>query len=71
MGYGFRMPTPPFRPNARGALFALLALGLIGIGVAAGLHGVWVIAVAAAVIGLWMADLSLRDLGLRGGRRPG
>jgi hypothetical protein len=60
------MPGPRFRLSARGALFVVLALGLLGIAVAAGSAGEWAIAVAAAVLGGWMADLALRDLGVRG-----
>jgi hypothetical protein len=67
-GYGAEMSTSPPRPKARGLLFAVLALGLLGIGVAAFHGGVWVIGLAAAVLGLWMADLASRDLGLRGRR---
>jgi hypothetical protein len=54
--------------NLRGLLFIALALGLAGVGVAAWRGGVAVIAVAAAVLAVWMADLALRDLGLRGRR---
>ncbi len=57
----------PARPRyrARGALFAALTVGLLGIAVAAASASVWVIAGAAAAIGLWMADLARRDLGPR------
>lgn len=65
------MSTSTPRPKARGILFSVLAAGLIGIGYAAVRGGVWIIAVAAAVIGLWMADLALRDFGVRGNRGGG
>jgi hypothetical protein len=48
--------------RSRGLLFAALALGLAGIGVAAADHGEWVIAVAGIALGLWLADLARRDL---------
>jgi hypothetical protein len=47
---------------ARGILFCCLALGLLGIAAASALADEWVIAVAAAAIGLWMGDLARRDL---------
>lgn len=53
------------RPNPRAILFVALALGLAGIGLAAVMAGRWPIAVAAFVLGVWMADLALRELGLR------
>ena len=67
-GYGLPVSTSSPRPRARGILFTVLAAALIGIGYAAVRGGVWVIAVAAAAIGVWMADLALRDFGVRGGR---
>jgi hypothetical protein len=39
-----------------------LAAGLLGIAAEAASSSVWVVAAAAAVIGLWMADLARRDL---------
>ena len=60
------MPGPSFRLSARGALFVVLALGLLGIAATAALAGEWAVAAAAAVLGGWMADLALRDLGVRG-----
>jgi hypothetical protein len=60
------MPGPTLRISARGVLFVVLALGLLGIAVAAASAREWAVAVAAAVIGAWMADLALRDLGVRG-----
>jgi uncharacterized membrane protein YjjP (DUF1212 family) len=53
------------RPNPRAILFVALALGLVGIGLAAVMAGRWPIAVAAFVLGVWMGDLALRELGLR------
>ncbi len=55
---------PPSRPRyrARGALFVALAVGLLAIAWGAAAASVWVVAGAAAVIGLWMADLARRDL---------
>jgi CHASE2 domain-containing sensor protein len=66
--YGVPVSTSSPRPKARGILFFVLAAGLVGLGYAAVRQGVWVIAVAAAAIGLWMADLALRDFGVRGAR---
>ena len=57
------VPARP-RPSARALLFVLLAVGLLAIGAAAGGAGRWLIALPAAVLGLWMADLALRDLGV-------
>jgi hypothetical protein len=45
-----------------------LAVGLLAIAVDAVTAAEWVIAVAAAAIGLWMADLARRDLGPRRSR---
>jgi hypothetical protein len=60
------MPGHRMRLSARGVLFVVLALGLLGIAGAAASAGEWAVAVAALVIGAWMADLALRDLGVRG-----
>lgn len=60
------MPGHRLHLSARGALFVVLALGLLGIAVAAAAAREWAVAVAAAVLGGWMADLALRDLGVRG-----
>jgi hypothetical protein len=60
------MPGHRMRVSARGVLFVVLALGLLGIAVAATSAREWAVAVAAFVIGAWMADLALRDLGVRG-----
>ena len=48
--------------HALGLLFLVLAACFGGIGVAAGRAGVWVIALAAAVLGGWMATMSFRLL---------
>ena len=42
-----------------------LTAGLLGIAWEAAASSVWPVAVASAVIGLWMADLARRDLGPR------
>ena len=51
--------------KSRGLLFCVLALGLAVLAAAAGGHGSWVIAVAAAVLAVWMADLARRELRAR------
>ena len=48
--------------HALGLLFLFLAACFAGIAVAAARAGVWVIALAAAVLGAWMATMSLRGL---------
>ena len=48
--------------HALGLLFVLLAASFAGIAVAAGRAGVWVVALAAAVLGGWLASLALRAL---------
>jgi len=48
--------------KARGALFVVLAVGLLGIGLAAARAEVWPIALAGAALGIWMGDLARRDL---------
>jgi hypothetical protein len=50
--------------RALGLLFSVLAAGLLVIAVLAALEGgrAWVIAVAAAAVGVWMADLARRAL---------
>jgi hypothetical protein len=60
------MPGHGLRLSARGVLFVVLALGLLGIAVAAASAREWAVAAAAAVLGGWMTDLALRDLGVRG-----
>ena len=53
--------------NLLGLLFAALAVGLGFIAVYSALAGggVWVIALAAAALALWMADLARRALARR------
>jgi hypothetical protein len=50
--------------RALGLLFAALAAGLGAIAVASALAGgrAWVLALAAAAVALWMADLARRAL---------
>jgi hypothetical protein len=59
------MAPSRIRLSARGVLFVVLALGLLGSAAAAAAAGEWAVAAASAVIGAWMADLALRDLGVR------
>jgi hypothetical protein len=58
--------TAPSQRRALGALFALLALGFAGIAAAAIGSGsgarAWVVGIAAAAIGLWLAGLAFRAL---------
>ncbi len=49
-------------------LFVVLAAGLLVIAWDTLDAGRWELAVPAAVIGLWMADLALRDMGVRRSR---
>jgi hypothetical protein len=53
--------------RALGVLFAVLAAGLLAIAVFSAFEGgrAWVLAVAAAVISAWMADLARRSLTAR------
>jgi len=51
--------------KSRGILFAVLALCLAGLSLAAARHHVWVITAAAVALALWMADLARRDLRAR------
>jgi hypothetical protein len=50
--------------RALGVLFAVLAVGMLAIAVSSALEGgrAWVIAAAAAAVGVWMADLARRAL---------
>jgi hypothetical protein len=50
--------------RALGVLFAVLAVSLLAIGVLSALEGgrAWIIALAAAALGIWMADLARRVL---------
>jgi hypothetical protein len=50
----------PAQRRAQGALFAFLTVFFAGIAAAAYTAGAWVIAVAAAVLTLWMAGLAIR-----------
>lgn len=59
---GTRIPRYAPAVKSRGVLFGVLALALAGMAFAAAMAGVWVIAVAALVLALWMADLARRDL---------
>ena len=56
----------PSQRRALGALFGFLALGFAGIAAAAIASGsgarAWVVALAAAAIGVWMASLAFRAL---------
>jgi hypothetical protein len=53
--------------RALGLLFSLLAVGFLAIAVLSARDGgrAWIIAVAAAALGVWMADLARRALGRR------
>ena len=51
--------------KSRGLLFLILALGLAGVALAAANARLWVIAVAAVVLAVWMGDLARRDLRVR------
>ena len=61
-------PRPGYAPRvhrrALGVLFAVLAVGLLAIAVFSALEGgrAWVLAVAAAALGVWMGDLARRSL---------
>jgi hypothetical protein len=48
--------------KSRGVLFLALSLGLAGLALEAALARVWVIALAALALALWMGDLARRDL---------
>ena len=48
--------------HALGLLFLFLAACFAGIALAAGRAGQWVIALAAAVLGAWLATMALRGL---------
>ena len=51
--------------HALGLLFLVLAVGFLGIALAAARAGVWVVAAAAAALGGWMLTMSLRLLSKR------
>ena len=52
----------PTQRRALGGLFAVLTLAFVGIAIAAGAAGQWVILAAAAAIGVWLAGLAVRAL---------
>jgi hypothetical protein len=55
----------PSQRSALGALFLILALAFAGVAYSAamaGTGGAWVIAVAAGVLALWLATMSVRAL---------
>jgi hypothetical protein len=52
----------PSQRRALGALFLVLTLVFAGVAWAAGAAHVWVIALAAAVLALWMASLAWQQL---------
>ena len=52
----------PSQRSALGILFLALAAAFGATAVAAGRAGVWVIAIAAGVLALWLAGLSRRAL---------
>jgi hypothetical protein len=46
--------------HALALLFTVLGLSFVGIALAAGRAGVWIVAVAAAALGLWLGSLALK-----------
>jgi hypothetical protein len=48
------------RRRSLGVLFALLTLLFAGVTAYAAVDGQWIIAIAAGVLGVWMADLTYR-----------
>jgi hypothetical protein len=50
------------RRRSLGLLFALLTLLFVGVTAYAAMDGQWIIAIAAGVLGLWMADLAYRAM---------
>jgi hypothetical protein len=48
------------RRRSLGPLFALLTLLFAGVTAYAAIDGQWIIAIAAGVLGAWMADLTYR-----------
>jgi hypothetical protein len=50
------------RRRSLGVLFALLTVLFAGVTAYAAIDGQWIIAVAAGVIGAWMADLTYRSV---------
>jgi hypothetical protein len=63
-GNGSPVTLEPVHRRALGLLFAVLAGGLLAIAVFSALEGgrAWVIAAAAASVGVWMGDLARRAL---------
>ena len=55
------MPAPSQR-KALGVLFFLIAVFFVGIAVTAFEADVWVVAVAAGALALWMGSMALRAL---------
>ena len=55
------MRAPSQRP-ALGALFLVLTIVFAGITYAAATSGVWVVAIAAAVLAAWLAQMAWRGL---------
>ncbi|HUZ85097.1 MAG TPA: hypothetical protein VMU66_10405 [Gaiellales bacterium] len=53
-----------FRLTARGVLFLALAAGLLAIGYLSAAAGHWVPGAGGLVLGVWMADLARREVGL-------
>jgi hypothetical protein len=54
--------APPAPRRALGALFLVISVFFGGIAVTAAEAGVWVVAVAAGVLALWILGLALRAL---------
>jgi hypothetical protein len=52
----------PKQRHALGALFILLAAGFAGVAYAAGQGRAWPVAVAAAVLAVWLAGMAVRLL---------
>jgi hypothetical protein len=63
-GNGSPVTLGPVHRRALGLLFAVLAAGLVAIAVFSALEGgrAWVLAAAAAALGVWMGDLARRVL---------
>ena len=51
--------------RALGLLFAFLAFAFVGIAIAAAGAHVWVVAFAAAAVGLWLGSLAVKALRIR------
>jgi len=50
------------RRRSLGALFILISLGFAAVAAYAASASSWIVAAAAAVLCLWMADLAIRQL---------